>query len=164
MRGSADKPGSGLAGLLPYAVLAAAVGAWWWLSSLHLWPDWLFPAPPAVLKTLVQRVQSGQLLDDTIASLFRVSTGFILAVISAVPLGLWLGHQRLARVALLPWLNFLRNLSPLAWITFAILWFPRWGDASIIFLIFLSAFPPVALSVAAAVANIPSVYFQVGRD
>ena len=39
-----------------------------------------------------------------------------------------------------------------------------WVAIVFIFLIFLSAFPPVALSVAAAVANIPSVYFQVARD
>ena len=109
------------------------------------------------------RMANSPLVADTIASLFRVSTGFVLAVALAVPLGLWLGHQEKARLAFLPSLNFLRNLSPLAWITFAILWFPR-GDSPIIFLIFLSSFPPLALTVAAAVASIPSVYFQVGRD
>jgi NitT/TauT family transport system permease protein len=159
-----EAPAKGWTRLLPLVVLLVALALWWGVSERHLWPDWLFPAPQAVWKTFLERLRTGKLMDDTIASLFRVSVGFAIAVVAAVPFGLWLGHQALARAAFLPALNFLRNLSPLAWITFAILWFPRWGDTSIIFLIFLSAFPPVALSVAAAVANIPSVYFQVARD
>jgi NitT/TauT family transport system permease protein len=80
-----------------------------------------------------------------------------------VPLGLGLGHYRLARQALLPTINFLRSLSPLAWIPFAILWFGI-GDTPSIFLIFLAAFPPLAISVAAAVAHVPTVYFRLGRE
>jgi NitT/TauT family transport system permease protein len=108
-------------------------------------------------------VRSGRLFDDAIASLFRVYSGFLLALILSVPFGLWLGHQARARTALLPAINFFRNLSPLAWITFAILWFGI-GEAPAIFLIFLSAFFPMALSIIAAVASIPSVYFQVADD
>ena len=59
--------------------------------------------------------------------------------------------------------HFLRNLSPLAWIPFAILWFGI-GDGPAIFLIFMASFAPMTLAIAAAMANIPSVYFQVGRD
>jgi len=66
-------------------------------------------------------------------------------------------------LAFLPIINFFRNLSPLAWIPFAILWFGV-GDAASIFLIYLSAFFPVALATMAAVANIPAVYFRVAQD
>ena len=149
--------------LLPLGVLIAAVAFWALLTSLRLWPESLFPSPMAVAKAFVGRIGSGRLFDDLIASLFRVTSGFLLAVILSVPFGLWLGHHVHARVALLPSVNFFRNLSPLAWITFAILWFPR-GDTPVVFLIFLSAFFPMALAVTAAVANIPGVYFQVARD
>lgn len=158
-----DTPQSVSSRLLPLAVVVGVIAAWALLSSLRLWPESLFPTPGAVLKTFGERLRSGRLLDDTVASLFRVSWGFLLAVLLAIPVGLLLGHHPRARLAFLPALNFLRNLSPLAWITFAILWFPR-GDAPIIFLIFLSSFPPLALSVTAAVGSIPNVYFQVARD
>jgi NitT/TauT family transport system permease protein len=157
------EPQSATDRLLPLGVFAAAVVLWAGVSSLNLYPDWLFPGPQAVLKTMVERLRSGRLMDDAVASLFRVSTGFLLAVAVSLPLGLWMGHHARARAALLPAVNFLRNLSPLAWITFAILWFPS-GDTPIIFLIFLSSFAPIVLSVSAAVANIPAVYFQVARD
>ena len=48
---------------------------------------------------------------DTLASLFRVGLGFGIAVVLGVPLGLWMGHQPYARLALLPVVNFFRCLS-----------------------------------------------------
>ena len=64
---------------------------------------------------------------------------------------------------MLPVVNFFRNLSPLAWIPFAILWFGI-GDAPAIFLIFIAALFPIILATFAAVENIPSVYFRVAND
>ncbi|HET8644421.1 MAG TPA: ABC transporter permease [Vicinamibacteria bacterium] len=136
---------------------------WALFASLRLFPESLFPHPLAVARGLAAQVASGRLLDDAIASLFRVSTGFLLAVALGVPAGLLLGRSAWAREAFLPSVNFFRNLSPLAWIPFAILWLGI-GDPPAIFLIFMAAFFPVVLSTCAAVASIPSVYFRVARD
>ncbi|MBA2646743.1 MAG: ABC transporter permease [Pyrinomonadaceae bacterium] len=148
---------------LPLLVALIAVGLWWTLSALRVFPESLFPSPPAVAKGFVEEIQTGRLLNDVIASLFRVATGFVLAVALGVPLGLWLGHRAGARAALLPAINFFRNLSPLAWIPFAILWFGI-GDVPAIFLIFMASFFPVVLATIASVASIPAVYFRVARD
>jgi NitT/TauT family transport system permease protein len=43
------------------------------------------------------------------------------------------------------------------------LWFGI-GDLPTVFLIFMASFFPLVLATIAAVANIPSVYFRVGRD
>jgi NitT/TauT family transport system permease protein len=116
-----------------------------------------------VARGVLLEARSGRLLDDTIASLFRVLSGFLLAVATGVPAGLLLGHSARARQAFLPTVNFFRSLSPLAWIPFAILWLGI-GDPPAIFLIFMAVFFPVVLSTSAAVANIPSIYFRVARD
>jgi NitT/TauT family transport system permease protein len=144
-------------------VFAGMLGVWLFVASLHLFPEASFPSPLAVVRGFQQEISSGRMLEDTIASLFRVTAGFALAVVLAIPLGLWLGHHERVRFALLPTVNFFRNLSPLAWIPFAVLWFGI-GDAPAIFLIFLSTFFTVALAVSAAVANIPSVYFRAARE
>jgi NitT/TauT family transport system permease protein len=133
------------------------------LASLGLFPESLFPHPLAVARGVVQEMTSGRLVNDVIASLFRVSAGFLLAVVLGVPAGLLLGGSATARAAFLPMVNFFRSLSPLAWIPFAILWLGI-GDPPAIFLIFMAAFFPVILSTSAAVANVPSVYFRVARD
>jgi NitT/TauT family transport system permease protein len=74
-----------------------------------------------------------------------------------------MGQTTWARVTFLPVVNFFRNLSPLAWIPFAILWFGV-GDASATFLIFLSVFFQVVLATMAAVAQLPAVYSRVAHD
>ncbi len=149
--------------LLPLTVVAGLIALWtavWASGAFH---ESAFPSPIAVLRGFGDEFRSGRLFNDLITSLFRVSCGFALSVLLGVPLGLWLGQKLSARLALLPVINFFRNLSPLAWMPFAILWFGV-GDASAIFLIFLAALFPVVLSTMAAVANIPTVYFRVAQD
>jgi NitT/TauT family transport system permease protein len=154
------RPGPAWLALLGPALLVAA---WTVVASLGLFPDSLFPHPLAVARGALVELREGRLVDDTVASLFRVFSGFLLAVGLGVPLGVLLGRSPVARTALLPLVNFFRNLSPLAWIPFAVLWLGI-GDAPAIFLIFMAAFFPVVLSTSAAVANVPSVYYRVARD
>jgi NitT/TauT family transport system permease protein len=149
--------------LLALAGPAALVLVWAAVASLRLFPESLFPHPADVARGLVHETASGRLVNDAIASLFRVCSGFFLAVLAGVPLGLLIGGSVRARDALLPTVNFFRNLSPLAWIPFAVLWFGI-GDPPVIFLIFMAAFFPIVLSTSAAVASIPSIYFRVARD
>jgi NitT/TauT family transport system permease protein len=149
--------------LLPLGVLVLALGIWSLLSVSGLFPESLFPSPLAAARGFAEEVANGRMLNDLIASLFRVATGFALAAGLGIPLGLLLGQHSSTRSALLPTVNFFRNLSPLAWIPFAILWFGI-GDAPAIFLIFMASFFPIVLATVAAVANIPAVYFRVARD
>lgn len=144
-------------------VVAAAVGAWVLVSAFHLYPKSAFPSPMEVLYGFGEEIRQGRLFNDLIASLFRVASGFSLATLLSVPLGLWLGLHPLIRAGLLPAINFFRNLSPLAWIPFAILWFGI-GDLPVIFLIFMSTFFPIVLATIASVANIPVVYFRVADE
>src|SRR2546421_4795544 len=149
--------------LLPVIVLILIVALWAVLSLLNIFPESAFPTPQAVVRGFGEEIRAGRLFDDLIASLFRVSTGFLLAVALGIPLGLILGQRARARRALLPTINFFRNLSPLAWIPFAILWFGI-GDRPAIFLIFMASFFPIVLATIAAVASIPTVYFRVAEN
>ena len=158
-----EKPLTSTTRFLPLLVLCSAILIWSALTLLRVFPQSVFPAPLAVAKGLAEEIRSGRLLNDLVASLFRVTTGFMLAVVMGVPAGLWLGHHVRSRVALLPAINFFRSLSPLAWIPFAILWFGI-GDLPAIFLIFMACFFPVVLATLSAAASIPSVYFRVARD
>jgi len=148
---------------LPLLVLIIALLIWTGIAVLRVFPDSVFPSPLDVAKGFIEELRTGRLLDDIVASLFRVTTGFGLAVLLGIPVGLWLGNHARARAAFLPLINFFRSLSPLAWIPFAILWFGI-GDLPTVFLIFMAVFFPLVLATVAAVANIPSVYFRVARD
>lgn len=149
--------------LPPLAVAVGMILLWQAVSASGAFHESAFPSPLAVLRGFGEELKNGRLINDLITSLFRVSCGFVLATALGIPTGLWLGQKLAARLAFLPIINFFRNLSPLAWMPFAILWFGV-GDASAIFLIFLSAVFPVILATMAAVANIPTVYFRVAQN
>jgi NitT/TauT family transport system permease protein len=84
-------------------------------------------------------------------------------VVAAVPLGLLMGRSLAWRTALMPWVNFFRSISPIAWIPFAIVWFGI-GDPPAIFIIFLATFFQIVLATTAASASVPKVYYRVAED
>ena len=148
---------------LPVVTGLAILAVWWIASAAGMFPIGTVPAPIEVAKAFGTEIASGRLLDDTIASLYRVAWGFVTATILAVPLGLVVGRQASVRAALLPWINFFRSLSPIAWIPFAIIWFGI-GDPPAIFIIFIAVFFQVALATAAAAASVPKIYYRVAED
>lgn len=149
--------------ILPLVTLAGAVVLWFFISYFDIFPDYTFPSPGAVFNSFKEEINAGRLINDIIASLWRVAIGFAISVFFGVPIGLWLGLKSRARQAFVPMLNFFRFLSPLAWIPFAILWF-HIGDKPAVFLIFMATFFPLTLATMVAVATIPNIYFRVAQD
>jgi NitT/TauT family transport system permease protein len=123
----------------------------------------LVPGPIAVAKAIGELAVRGLLVRYIVASLFRVTWGYVAAVVVAVPLGVFLGLRRLGEEALNPLLQILRPISPLAWIPIAILWFGV-GDVSAIFLIFLASLLPLTLAAMHAVHNIDPIHLSAARN
>ena len=71
--------------------------------------------------------------------------------------------HRVANSMVNPLVQFLRPISPLAWIPLAMLWFGI-GDNPAIFLIFLSSFFSLIVATAIAVRSINPIYFQVAAN
>jgi NitT/TauT family transport system permease protein len=134
-----------------------------WQVAIDRHPGQLLPGPIGVVRGLGDLLQHGLLLKYVVASLFRVTWGFLLAAIIAIPLGLTIGWYQRAEMAVNPLVQIFRPISPLAWIPIAILWFGV-GDLSAIFLIFVGCFFPLLLAAISAVHNIPAVYINVGRN
>ena len=126
--------------LRPIALIAVLLLLWQFAVTRN--PIHILPTPWEVVKGIGDLLQHGLLLKYVVASLFRVTWGFVLAVLLAVPLGLVIGWNRRANMAFNPVLQLLRPISPLAWIPLAILWFGV-GDFAAIFLIFLGCFFPL---------------------
>lgn len=147
--------------LRPVAFITALCGIW--QIAIAYEPAHLLPGPLGAVHGLLDLLQHGLLLKYSVASLFRVTWGFALAVALAIPLGLWIGWHRRAEMAFYPMVQLLRPISPLAWIPIAILWFGV-GDGSAIFLIFLACFLPLLITAIQAVHTVPTVYVNAGRN
>ncbi len=147
--------------LPPIAVIALIVGAWW--AVVVATHSVVFPTPLQVVTGTLELVQDGTLWQHIGASLFRVGTGFLLAVMVAVPLGLWMGWVKGAYVTLNPIFQMLRPISPIAWIPIAILWFGV-GDVSPIFLIFISSVFPMIVQTTVGVHTIEQRYLRAAAN
>lgn len=147
--------------LRPAIFIFALLGAWQLAVALH--PRQLMPGPWKTALGIADLVPHGLIVKYAVASVFRVTWGFFLAVVAAVPLGLVVGWYRRAEMAVNPILQILRPISPLAWIPIAILWFGV-GDMAAVFLIFIGCFLPLLLTVINAVQSVPAVYINAGRN
>jgi NitT/TauT family transport system permease protein len=147
--------------LLPLAVGCAFVVIW--DLAVRLSGSVLFPKPFDVALGIVELMQQGLLVKYIVASLFRVTWGFVLAVLVGIPFGLLLGWFRRAQEAFNPLIQAFRPISPIAWIPVAILWFGV-SDAAPVFLIFLASVFPITVSTMAAVKSVQSVHLRAAQN
>ena len=153
---------TGLKRVLPSViVIALIVGAWW--AVVVVSGSVVFPTPWQVVTGTLELIRDGTLWQHIGASLFRVGTGFGLAVLVAVPLGLWMGWVKGAYITLNPLFQMLRPISPIAWIPIAILWFGV-GNMSPIFLIFISSVFPMVVQTIAGVHTIEKRYLRAAAN
>ena len=148
--------------ILPAVIVIALLIAIWWLA-VAVTHSAIFPTPWQVVTGTLELARDGTLWSDIGASLMRVGLGFSLAVGIAVPLGLWMGWVNGAFFTLNPIFQILRPISPIAWIPIAILWFGV-GDASPIFLIFMSSVFPMVVQTTAGVHTIERRYLRAAEN
>ncbi len=84
-------------------------------------PDFLAP-PHMVLVAAYEGIADGSLIEHTIASVVVIFSGFVLASIVAVPLGILMGSFRIVQAMVEPVTNFMRYLPVSAMIPLLILW------------------------------------------
>jgi NitT/TauT family transport system permease protein len=150
-------------------VLGVAIFLWLWYlggQSIANNPDtanFSDFAPTPALAAFKDIVNSGELLKHTLPSLKRIGWGIGLAFAIGIPLGVLIGRFKfLSDTTHLPF-QFLRMISPLAWMPIAVLVYSTWDNA-IIFLITMAAIWPLIMSSAAGVKKIEPNWFIVARN
>jgi NitT/TauT family transport system permease protein len=147
--------------VLPLAVAATFLTVWH--LAVKISGSDIFPTPWQVALGIAELAEQGLLVKYIVASLFRVTWGFGLAILVGVPAGLLLGWFKPLAAAFNPMIQIFRPISPIAWIPFGILWFGV-KDATPVFLIFLASVFPITVSSMAAVQNMQPVYVRAARN
>lgn len=93
-------------------------------------------------------------------SLYRVLTGFFLALIIAIPVGFLIGMSPLMYQSLNPFIQVLRPISPLAWMPLA-LFVIKDSELSAIFVIFICSIWPMLTNTAFGVASVREDWLKV---
>jgi NitT/TauT family transport system permease protein len=147
---------------IPSIIVLAVLIALWWIVVIAT-HSVIFPTPKAVVLGTLELIEDGTLWQHIGASLMRVAAGFGIAVVLAIPLGLWMGWVHGAFVTLNPVFQILRPISPIAWIPIAILWFGV-GNASPIYLIFIASVFPMIVQTTAGVHTIERRFLRAAEN
>jgi ABC-type nitrate/sulfonate/bicarbonate transport system permease component len=132
------------------------VGVFGWINPVF------FPPPSAVAQGFVELVQSGALAANLTVSIQAWLTGFALAVVIGIPVGLLMGSV----------LPVDRIVGPIAWTIYATptiayqplakAWF-GFGIGPVIFLVTISALFPILLNIAAGMRTTNQSIINAGR-
>ena len=95
-------------------------------------------------------------------SLVRVGKGYLLALVIGTPIGFMLGLSRKFYETFDPLIQFLRPISPLAWLPLGLVVFQK-SEPAAIFTIALCAMWPTVINTAVGVRGISQDYLNVGR-
>jgi NitT/TauT family transport system permease protein len=134
--------------------IAISFCIWWIISNSGLVQPLFLPTPVQVGSALLRLWQDGSLLKDITASLFRVLSGFSLAALVSIPLGILMGSFASIRALMEPIVGIVRYMPAPAFIPLLILYFGL-GELPKVLLIFIGTLFFNTLMVMDAVKFVP---------
>jgi taurine transport system permease protein len=150
-------PGAGQSGAISVMTAVVLVIAWFLVTGMEWVKPIFLPSPFAVygkfIEAMTQGVANSTLAQHTGASLGRVMGAFLLALVTAVPVGVLMGVNRVVRGLFDPIIEFYRPLPPLAYLPLVIIWFGI-DEFPKVFLIYLAIFAPMAIAARSGVKSV----------
>lgn len=150
-----------IVGILGFLIL-------WQVAVLVGWvPSRYVPMPTEVIKLfavkLVDPNPDGAVLSvHILASLQVALTGFFLALIIGIPLGLFMGWFRAFDRFMMPVFEILRPIPPVSWIPLTIIWMGI-GLKAKAFIVFFSAFVPCVINSYTGIKQTSQVLINVAK-
>jgi taurine transport system permease protein len=169
LRGRATPPGGHVPASPWLGIASVCFGllVWYLLGALQIVSSDLLASPGDVLRALDDMLRNGYrettLQQNVIATIGRCLIGFAFAVVTGIPLGLWMGTSRTVAGAAGWIIQFMRPLPPLSYLVLLILWFGA-GDMSKIVLLFLAAFPTITIAAMAGVRQVSTLRVQAAQS
>ncbi|MDQ6419757.1 ABC transporter permease [Paenibacillus sp. LHD-117] len=141
-----------------------------WIAGLGLWqllallygPE-ILPGPVYTAKGGYELLSDGTLLQYIGISSYRVLLGWTLGSLVAIPVGLIIGKVSAVRIVAEPFLNFIRFIPPIAFITLFLVWFGI-GETSKIMLILYATFFIVVLNTLTGVLSVEEDKIRSARS
>jgi NitT/TauT family transport system permease protein len=120
------------------------------------------PSPPQVLESFARALHDPRFFNHVALSCRRITVGFVIAAVIAIPLGLVMGRFRLVRDAVFPVSEVLRPIPAIAWVPMSIMLWPT-NEESIVFITFLGSFFPILLNTLHGMATVDPVLVRASQ-
>lgn len=134
----------------------------WWLAAAQM-PAFILPGPRRVFDALLGLLGSATFFTDVTATFQRVISGFLLALLVGVSLGILLGANRWLASFFEPVLSVFNTVSSAIWAIFAIIWFGI-SNATTIFVVFMTAMPLILTNVWQGVQTVERRHIQLAES
>ncbi|MEO0885577.1 MAG: ABC transporter permease [Cyanobacteria bacterium J06648_10] len=134
---------------------------WQLLAQLEVLPRQFLPLPWSVVSALYSMLSEQSFLTDIGVSVIRVWVAFLLSVIVAVPLGVWMSTYRVVAAATEPIIDFIRYLPVPALVPLLIIWLGV-GEPSKIAVLWMGTFFQLVLMVSDDAKSVPREYIEIG--
>lgn len=128
----------------------------WALLSRYMFSPLLLPSPWAVAKEAGTMIRSGELASNTASTMERLILGYVLGVVAGTLAGSCAGRIKIFRGLVLPLVNLIRPLSPVALIPLFIIWFGI-GQFSKVLLVSYTSFVTLFFCALTGVAATPMI-------
>ena len=149
-----------------WPILGLLVGLVIWQITVSIWAARVPLAtsflPQRTLADAVRLISSGVLLPHIAATLIRVGVGLALALAVGVPVGLMIGYWRRLELSTSALFQFIRMVSPLAWMPVAIMIFGV-GNPPIYFLLAVASVWPLLINTAHGVSHVDRQWIRAAR-
>jgi len=135
--------------------------AWDVVVRLGLTSPRFLPSPGGVFAALFRMFTSTDFTLDIGISLARVGGAFLLSVLVAIPLGIWMSSYRIVGALTEPIIDFIRYLPVPALVPLLIIWFGI-EEASKIAVLWVGTFFQLVLLIADDARRVPNEFVEIG--
>jgi len=133
---------------------------WLLLTSFNLVPPLFLPGPQAVWQELLRQISEGILGKDITASLYRITLGWLVSTLLALPIGILMGNFKFFEGLLEPFIDLVRYMPAVAFVPLTILW-TGVDDGQKILILFIGTFFQEVLMIMDNVKGVPREMIEV---
>ncbi len=144
-----------------WLIISVAVAVILWVLAAQRWPT-VFATPAAVWAIFTEKLTGGTLLPHVWASLSRVLTGFAIAFVISIPVAFLMAWYDPFRHVVEPWIQFIRNIPPLAYV-FLIIAALGIGQSAKVTVIFIAAFLVMVITIYQGVKGVDVTLIKAAR-
>ena len=134
----------------------------WFFLSVNEKTARSFPFLPAIIEALGTVISRGILAEDFISSMISVLAGFALGFVTAVPVAFLMAWYLPVRNILEPWIQFIRNIPPLAYVPLVVIAVGV-GRKPQIIVIWLATFLIMTVTIYQGVRNVDETLLEAAR-
>jgi NitT/TauT family transport system permease protein len=135
-----------------FGVIFAGIAVWTLITAkFNLVPQDIFKAPDIVTEQFIK--DRPRLMKDLHYSMITITKGYVLALLTAIPIGLFLGwNQQIGKISE-HIADFFGSIPPVVFIPYAIALLPTFESCSV-FVIFITSFWPILSGTMSGVRNV----------